>query len=131
VEVKMLSKISLVTIWTDHIAPMKKFYKDVIGFQIINDMDEYVEFKNEGVRFALCERKVMTNFSDEFKIKTSGQRFELAFPCESVDDVDKSYGILLDRGAIGVKTPQNMPWNQRTALFMDPDGNIHELFCDL
>lgn len=127
----MLSKISLVTIWTDHIEPMKKFYKDVMGFQIINDLDGYIEFKNEGVRFALCERNIMAGFSDEYKIKANGQRFELAFPCESIEDVDLSYETLLDKGAIGVKSPQNMPWNQRTALFMDPDGNIHELFCDL
>lgn len=127
----MLSKISLVTIWTDHIEPMKKFYKDVMGFDIVNDLGEYVEFKNEGVRFALCERKVMLDFSDEYRIKAIGQRFELAFPCGSVDDVDKSYKIILDKGAIGVQSPQNMPWNQRTALFEDPDGNIHELFCDL
>lgn len=127
----MQSKISLVTIWTDNMEPMKKFYNDVMGFDIINDMENYVEFKNEGVRFALCERKVMAGFSDEYNDKVNGQRFELAFPCESIGDVDKSYAILLDKGAIGVKSPQNMPWNQRTALFKDPDGNIHELFCDL
>lgn len=127
----MISKINLVTIWTDNIEPMKNFYNDVMGFEIINDLGEYVEFKNEGVRFSLCERKVMVNFSDEYKIKANGQRFELAFPCESVEDVDQSYTILLDKGAVGVKSPQNMPWNQRTALFEDPDGNIHELFCDL
>ncbi|HAE42689.1 MAG TPA: glyoxalase [Clostridiales bacterium] len=127
----MLSKISLVTIWTDHIEPMKKFYKDVMGFDIINDLGEYVEFKNEGARFALCERKVMLDFSDKYRIKAIGQRFELAFPCRSVDDVDKSYETLLDKGAIGIQSPKNMPWNQRTALFEDPDGNIHEIFCDL
>ncbi|MDP3386503.1 MAG: VOC family protein [Eubacteriales bacterium] len=127
----MKSKISLVTIWTDNIDPMKKFYKEVMGFEIINDLGEYVEFKNEGVRFALCERNIMVSFSDEYKNKANGQRFELAFPCESVEDVDKSYAIILDKGAVGVKSPKNMPWNQRTALFKDPDGNIHELFCDL
>ena len=30
-----------------------------------------------------------------------------------------------------IKEPQNMPWNQRTALFADPDGNIHEIFAGI
>lgn len=34
-------------------------------------------------------------------------------------------------GATPIQAPQNMPWNQRTALFSDPDGNIHEIFAEL
>jgi hypothetical protein len=25
----------------------------------------------------------------------------------------------------------DVPWQQRTAMFADPDGNIHEFFADL
>jgi len=34
-------------------------------------------------------------------------------------------------GAREVHKPEDMPWNQRTALFADPDGNIHEIFADI
>lgn len=127
----MKAKISLVTIWTNNIEKMRKFYCEVLGFQVKNDLGGYVEFENEGVRFAICMREAMYDYSDEYKRQASGQAFELAFPCESPEDVDTSYNRLITNGAIPVHKPENMPWNQRTALFADPDGNIHEIFADL
>jgi len=127
----MRAEISLVTIWTDNIEAMKTFYSEILGFKVINDLGEYVEFQNPGVRFAICKRSVMHDYSDIFKEKHTGQGFELAFPCDSVDALDRTYEKLLSDGATGIHEPQNMPWNQRTALFSDPDDNIHEIFTEL
>ncbi|MDA3812094.1 MAG: hypothetical protein PF518_17380 [Spirochaetaceae bacterium] len=38
---------------------------------------------------------------------------------------------IVSKGAKAVHSPADMPWNKRTALFADPDGNIHELFAEL
>ncbi len=127
----MKAQINLVTIWTDKIEPMKNFYNQVLGFKIANDLGNYVEFENEGVRFAICLREVMYGFSGEYQKEATGQGFELAFPCENPADVDKSFKELIAKGAIFIHEPQDMPWNQRTALFGDPDGNIHELFAQI
>jgi len=127
----MKAQINLVTIWTDNIEDMTSFYSNALGFKIKNDLGDYVEFDNEGVRFAICLRSVMYPYTDAYKTDKVGQAFELAFPCDSVEDLDESYKVLLGRGAKGIHEPQNMPWNQRTALFADPDGNIHELFTEL
>ena len=127
----MKARINLITIWTDHMETMKMFYCNALGFKIQNDLGEYVEFENEGVRFALCLRSVMYPYTDAYRAYCDGQAFELAFPCDSIDDVDQSYKRLLEQGAEGIHEPQNMPWHQRTALFADPDGNIHELFVEL
>lgn len=123
--------INLITIWTDDISKMKTFYNEVLGFKIKNDLGNYVEFENNGVRFAICLRNVMYDYSSEYTKKTVGQGFELAFPCESPNDVDKTFNRLIDMGATPIHEPQNMPWDQRTALFADPDGNIHEIFAEL
>jgi len=127
----MRAEINLVTIWTDNIENMKAFYSETMGFKIINDLGDYVEFENTGVRFAICNRSVMFEYSDLFKVRSSGQGFELAFPCDSVEELDESYRTLIRNGAKGIHEPQNMPWRQRTALFADPDGNIHEIFTEL
>jgi lactoylglutathione lyase len=127
----MRVEINLVTIWTEAIEPMKHFYHSILGFPITNDLGTYVEFHNPGVRFALCQRTVMHQYSEEYKTTAQGQSFELAFPCDSVQDLDQSYERLLEQGAKGIHPPRNMPWNQRTALFADPEGNIHELFTEL
>jgi uncharacterized glyoxalase superfamily protein PhnB len=61
----------------------------------------------------------------------SGQCFELAFPLGSPAEVDLAYADIISKGAAPVQPPTNMPWNQRTAFFADPDGNIHELFANM
>lgn len=127
----MKAQISLITIWTNTILPMKHFYSKVLGFKILNDLGDYIEFQNEGVRFALCVRSVMFDHSEDYKLEPSGQTFELAFPCDTIEDVDSTYSIITTLGATPVQDPTDMPWNQRSALFADPDGNIHEIFCEL
>ena len=54
----MKAQISLVTIWTNDIEKMKNFYSQVLGFKIEGDLGGYVEFENDGVRFAICTRDV-------------------------------------------------------------------------
>lgn len=127
----MKAQINLITIWTNNIDKMKNFYNQVLGFRIENDRGSYVEFENEGVRFAICKRDVMYVYSSEYRKESSGQAFELALPCENPSDVDESFKKLISKGAISVHEPKDMPWNQRTALFADPDGNIHEIFADI
>ncbi len=127
----MVARVDLITVWVENLDPMRSFCRDVLGFLVKEDHGRYVEFENNGVRFALCERSVMHAHSPAFKEPVRGQRFELAFRCDSPADVDEAYRILLEHGAGAVAPPQDMPWNQRTALFADPEGNIHEVFADL
>lgn len=127
----MKAEINLITIWTDNMEAMKRFYQETLGFTIQTDLGQYVEFNSSGVRFSLCERQVMYEYSGQYQEKAVGQAFELAFPCESPADVDASFERLVAMGATPIHAPQNMPWQQRTALFADPDGNIHEIFAAL
>jgi len=55
----------------------------------------------------------------------------LPFLCESLKEVDLTYEKLIKLGGIPIASPKNMPWNQRTVLFADPDGNIHEIFAEI
>jgi catechol 2,3-dioxygenase-like lactoylglutathione lyase family enzyme len=129
----MNRKIALITILTNNVPVLRDFYREVLGFEISDDMGEYVEFKSDGVRFAVCSRATMQNATgdESFKQPKSGQSFELAFEVESPEALDELYNGLVARGAKSVQGPETMPWGQRTAFFADPDGNIHELFTDL
>jgi lactoylglutathione lyase len=129
----MQSRIALITIWTDDTPRLVAFYRDVLGMEPLDDLGRYVEFRHPGVRFAICERGVMVDVAGlkAFGEAPMGQRFELAFPLESPEEVDGAYAEVVAHGATPISPPQDMPWNQRTALFADPDGNIHELFADL
>ncbi len=129
----MEPRIALITILTDDVPRLKTFYQTVLGFTIQQDLDQYVEFENPGVRFAICARSVLYAVSKHpsYQQAHCGQAFELAFPLETPTAVDETYREIVLRGATPVQTPADMPWGQHTAMFADPDGNIHELFCDL
>jgi len=128
----MRAEIRLLTIVTDDVVGMANFYRDFLGFTTKSESPNYVDFNNEGVGFSICSREIMSDITDghsSFKEVKKGQSFELAFPCETPEDVEKSYKDLIEKGATPIKEPSEMPWGQTTAFFADPDGNIHEIFC--
>ena len=129
----MRAEIALITILTDDTPRLAAFYRDVLGFSVKQDLGGYAEFESPGVRYAICTHQIMSEATSHasFGDLRSGQSFELAFPCETPQDVDESYERVIANGATPVHAPANMPWGQRTAFFADPDGNIHELFADL
>lgn len=129
----MKPKIAMIGIVTSQLKEMRDFYKNVVGFEIELELDSYVEFKSEGVRFALTTNQVMKEAtkSPSYDQPQSGQRLELAFPVDTPAEVDSAYQELIDKGAIPIKAAAHMPWNQRAAFFADPDGNIHEIFANL
>jgi len=114
----------------DDVETMKAFYGGVLGFEIVEHLGNYIEFRSEGVRFAVCAREVMFTHTGHpsYVEEAYGQRFELAFPAGTPDEVDLLYGELVARGATAVKPPETMPWGRRTAFIADPEGNIHEVY---
>lgn len=129
----MKPQIALITILTDDTPKLAAFYREVLGFSVLQDLGGYVEFESSGVRFAICTHQIMFEATEHpsFHDARSGQAFELAFPCTTPQEVDESYAHIIAKGATPVKAPADMPWRQRAAFFADPDGNIHELFADL
>jgi catechol 2,3-dioxygenase-like lactoylglutathione lyase family enzyme len=127
----MKAKIDLVTIVTDDIVTLSKFYCDVLGFRKKEDLGGYVEFESETVRFAVTTRKVMEEATGHrsYKVQRKGQAFELAFPLNTEEEVDKAFAEIVAKGATPIREPAMLPWGMRAAFFADPDGNIHELFA--
>lgn len=122
--------VGLVTVLVDEIEPMKRFYRDVLGFKVSEDLGNYVEFENVGVRFSLCTREVMYEATDHetYHEQRAGQTFELAFPVGTPEDVDRVYREITGNGATPIKEPEMMPWGRKTAFIADPEGNIHEIY---
>lgn len=123
-------KLDLITIFTDDVQALSRFYNKYFNLTITNELEDYVEFDMNGIRFSICSRKTMTQFSDKYETKPSGFPFELAFKCVSREALDELHNQICSEHDSEVKSPQEMPWGYYTSMFADPDGNIHELFCD-
>jgi len=128
----MEPRVRLVSIMTNNIEEMLTFYKEVLGFTSDDESGDYIEFKHEGVRIALCSRQSAYELTEhaDYKIEPAGQSFELAFWVAEKSEVDATFTKLVRKGAVPIMEPKNMPWGQRTAVFADPDGNCHELYAD-
>jgi lactoylglutathione lyase len=79
------------------------FYQDVLGLEKINEWPAGAIFDIAGVSLGI-ELKAQPEI------------------CLLVDDVDKAYQDLKDKGVKFVTEPKDQPWGSRTATFIDPDG---------
>ncbi|GIO10536.1 hypothetical protein J19TS2_00910 [Cohnella xylanilytica] len=121
-----------ITLLADDVARLARFYQDVLGFDIVVEEDHYVEFRNEGVRLAICSKSLMsenTNGYSSFGEIRKGQAVELNFQCDSPDQVYALYAEFVSKGAIDVTAPQIKSWGHTTGFFGDPEGNVHSIFA--
>jgi lactoylglutathione lyase len=100
-------EIALITILTDNVPVLSRFYQDVMGFEVSDDMGEYVEFKSDGVRFAVCSRAIMESATGDasYKELRKGQSFELAFKVENSEALDELFAQMVAKGAKPVQEP--------------------------
>ncbi len=126
-------QFDLITLWTDDVPAMRDFYHDVLGLDVEVDLGFYVGFKSEHIAFAVCARSVMQAVvgHPSYRDAVRGQSFQLSFPLDQPADVDRVYEEIIAKGARPLQGPADMPWNQRAAFFVDPEGNIHELYAEL
>ncbi|MFP4457692.1 MAG: VOC family protein, partial [Clostridia bacterium] len=47
------------------------------------------------------------------------------------EDLESTYQDFKEKDVKFISPPKTMPWGQKTALFKDPDGNVHEIFTEI
>lgn len=117
-------------IFVSDIREMVRFYRDVVGVEIEWDgKGPYAEFKHEGIRFMMFERKELQDYLGAEMLFPKGINgtFELAIDLPRFADVDKEFERYIRAGAKPVLTPRNEPWGMRTSYVTDPEGNLLEI----
>jgi uncharacterized glyoxalase superfamily protein PhnB len=106
-----------------------RFYR-LLGLDIPegSEQEPHVESTTSGLRIAWDTIDVLRGVYDEWVEQPIGHRIELAFACESRDEVDTLYGQIVEQGYRGYKAPWDAFWGQRYAVVEDPDGNLISLF---
>ncbi|WP_105615313.1 VOC family protein [Vallitalea okinawensis] len=109
---------------------MVEFYRDVLGVEIDWDgSGPFAEFKHEGIRFMMYERKELKDYlgKEVSYPKGTNGTFELAIDLPKFSDVDKEYERVVSLGAVPVFPPRSEPWGMRSSFVQDPDGNLIEI----
>ncbi len=129
----MKIKFDMIGLFVSDLKRSVEFYRDVVGLEIDWTGERpYAEFKHEGIRFSMFERKMLPDLLKQeptFPCGLNGT-FELALNVGKPKNVDITFESMVAKGAKSVYTPRNEPWNMRSAVVLDPDHNIIEIASD-
>lgn len=126
----MKVKFDMIGLFVSDLNTMVTFYRDVVGIEIDwNGEGPYAEFKHEGIRFAMYERKELPELLGRTPSYPQGLNgtFELALNVGEPENVDKTFEMMVNKGANPIYAPRNEPWHMRSAVIADPDGNMIEI----
>jgi len=108
------------------------FYRR-LGLEIPTDADSQPHVEAAlpgGLRLLFDTIETIRSFDPDWT-PAQGSRVDLAFACDSPDEVDRVYAELIDAGHESHKEPWDAFWGQRYAVVRDPDGNGVDLFAAL
>lgn len=113
----MIKTVWCVTFYVSDLKGAVKFYEETLGLEKKYEYSSYVGFECGGVEIGLVP-----------KLK-EGQKVSPLSPSVEflVDDVEKVYKQLKNKGVKFIKELHDEPWGGRQATFTDPDGNILEI----
>ena len=113
----MINKISFISYPVSNLQQSILFYRDLLGFKLLLNIDNWAEFNIDGQRLAIYEKKNSNNTSDQFGTTVY---FE-ANPIEDMVKDLRSKGIIF-RGEIKIYSYGKL------ILFSDPDDNSFGLY---
>lgn len=106
----------------------KRFYKDILGIKVKEDLKTVVFFENRLVLH--CARSIMnTVFKQAVKASPNAQGSKnllVYLECETPETLDRMYSEMKDKVSI-IHEIEPQEWGQRVFRFYDPDGHIVEL----
>lgn len=122
-------KLDMVGIIVQDMEKACAFYQH-LGFEIKSEKRaDYVELDNHGVRISLNSKEIIEGIYG-FRTKSIGERIELAFLCDSAEEVNQICRSMADNGYTIVKEPWDAFWGQRYAIIQDVDDNLISLFSN-
>ncbi len=129
----MKIRFDMIGLFVSDLSKMVGFYKNVVGIDIDWDgSGPYAEFKHDGIRFSMYERDKLPELLGESPGYPSGINgtFELAINVGKPENVDETFSKFVSGGAKPIYAPRDEPWNMRSAMVADPEGNLLEIASD-
>ena len=129
----MSIKFDMIGLFVEDLQVMVDFYTHVFGLETDwNGEDPYAEFQHEGIRLSMYARAELPELlgqTPEFPQRLNGT-FELAVNVGEPPNVDRTFKEMVTKGATPIYAPRDEPWQMRSAMIADPEGNLIEIASD-
>lgn len=126
----MSIKFDMIGLFVEDITVMVAFYTHVIGLETDwNGEDPYAEFTHEGIRFSMYARSEMPALlgqTPDYPRRLNGT-FELAINVGDPRNVDLTFDEMVAKSAAPIYASRDEPWQMRSAMIADPEGNLIEI----
>src|SRR5579885_491382 len=119
----MLRRIDATVLLVRDLAACMGFYRDTLGFELVESDPDSASFKLGDQYFLLLNRSGTGRLLGT-ELNIGGPQVLLA---AGVEDVDATYEQLAARGVAFIRPPTDQAWGLRTAHFADPEGNLWEI----
>jgi uncharacterized protein len=106
-----------------------EFYKDTFGYTLKQNLPEFVEFEMEGATLFLWQWSHLESFLGKEAMAKVKHPIMAAIQCKNPQEVDEAYKDLTQKGVEFLAQPTDWPWKARAAYFVDPEGQIWELYA--
>jgi catechol 2,3-dioxygenase-like lactoylglutathione lyase family enzyme len=107
----------------------KAFYKDVMGFPVEVDHENWVSFRVGATLLTLRPRGQGLAWDDGPSVSGSAA-IQLAFRVPP-PAVDSCHAELAAKGVTIIRGPADLPqWRHRTLFFRDPEDNVIEIYAE-
>lgn len=107
----------------------RDFYRDVMGFALVTDRPNWIEFRIGAALLALRPRGGWP-VADDGEAVAGSAAVQLAFRV-APPAVDACHAELVARGVPILRGPTDLPqWRHRTLFFRDPEDNIIEIYAE-
>ncbi|MEN8258964.1 MAG: VOC family protein [Thermodesulfobacteriota bacterium] len=123
----MKPRISMITLGVDDLEKSVQFYKEGLGFPMMDSPPEVAFFTLAGSWLGLYGRN---SLAQDAAVSPEGRGFTgftLSHNVASEPEVDQTLEQAVSAGAILVKAAQQTAWGGYAGYFKDPDGYLWEV----
>jgi catechol 2,3-dioxygenase-like lactoylglutathione lyase family enzyme len=121
-----LSKLDVITLFTEDLPATKAFYQEVFGLKVIWEDADSAVVQLENLMINLLEVSNAPTLVEPVPVAEQQAGTRLLLTIE-VEDTDVACAELERHGVKLLNGPIDRPWGRRTAAFADPAGNVWEV----